>query len=100
MCLASAKLFSTNSVVDSSILTSGQLEINKNLIIDGANAPGLTISGNNSYRVFDVNIDPSFNPTTVTLRNLAIANGQSSGFNNRATWRDIRRDAGYIVEFE
>ncbi len=35
-------------------LTSGQLDINKNLIVDGSNAPGLTISGNDGYRVFDI----------------------------------------------
>jgi hypothetical protein len=36
-------------------LTSGQLNINKNLIVDGANASGLTISGNNATRIFRVN---------------------------------------------
>ncbi|MCS6793081.1 MAG: DUF4347 domain-containing protein, partial [Oscillatoriaceae bacterium SKYG93] len=60
-------------------LTSGQILINKNLIIDGAAAPGLTISGNNTSRVFETNIDASFNPTNVTLRNLIIANGKVTG---------------------
>lgn len=82
------------------ILTSGQLEINKNLIIDGANAPGLTISGNNAYRVFDVNIDPSFNPTTVTLRNLAIANGQSIGIGEEGAGGGIRTASGTTLTVE
>jgi hypothetical protein len=46
-------------------LTTGQLEIDKGLIIDGANAPGLTISGNNAYRVINVTNNIDF-----TLRNL------------------------------
>jgi hypothetical protein len=60
-------------------LTSGQLEINKNLIIDGANAPGVTISGNNSSRVFFIKEDTNFVPSDVTLRNLIIGNGLSTG---------------------
>ena len=54
-------------------LSSGQLEIDKDLIIDGADAAGLTISGNNASRVFETG-----NQTNVTLRNLTIANGQTS----------------------
>lgn len=82
------------------ILTSGQLEINKNLIIDGANAPGLTISGNNAYRVLDVNVDPNFNPTTVTLRNLAIANGQSTGIGEEGAGGGIRTASGTTLTVE
>jgi hypothetical protein len=82
------------------ILTSGQLEINKNLIIDGANAPDLTISGNNAYRVFDVNVDPNFNPTTVTLRNLAIANGTSTGIGEEGAGGGIRTASGTTLTVE
>ncbi|MCT7982460.1 DUF4347 domain-containing protein [Laspinema sp. A4] len=53
-------------------LTSGQLELNKNLTIDGANAPGITISGNNASRVFFVS-----NSQTVKLANLTLINGQT-----------------------
>ena len=35
-------------------LVDGQLEIEKSLTIDGSTAPGLTVSGNNSSRVFRV----------------------------------------------
>jgi parallel beta-helix repeat protein len=55
-------------------LTSGQLNVTKNLIIDGAAAAGLTISGNNASRVFYCD---AF--TTVSLNNLTIANGKLSG---------------------
>jgi parallel beta-helix repeat protein len=50
-------------------LTNGELDISKNLTIDGANAPGLTISGNNASRIFDVNTSG----TSFTIRNLTLA---------------------------
>ena len=61
------------------ILTSGPLTIppGKNITIDGAQAPGLTISGNNSSGVFKVegNVDIR---TVVTFQNLTIANGNTA----------------------
>jgi beta-glucanase (GH16 family) len=51
-------------------LTSAELTIAKNLTIDGAGAPGLTISGSGTVRPFV--IDPT---ATATVRNLRIANG-------------------------
>ncbi len=51
-------------------LLSGPLTLGKNVTIDGAAAPGLTISGNHSDRVFIVNAG-----TTATLRNLTVADG-------------------------
>lgn len=81
-------------------LTSGQLEIDKNLIIDGTNAPGLTISGNNAYRVFDVKVDPSFNPTTVTLRNLTIVNGKTTGIGEEGAGGGIRTASGTTLTVE
>ena len=51
-------------------LTSGQLEIDKDLTIDGKDAAGLTISGNNNSRVIYQPDDINF-----TLRNLRIADG-------------------------
>ncbi|EDX74697.1 Fibronectin type III domain protein [Coleofasciculus chthonoplastes PCC 7420] len=53
-------------------LTTGSLEVDEHLTIDGENAPGLTISGNNQYRVIDVVNDSDF-----TLKNLIIANGKT-----------------------
>ncbi|HEY9630361.1 MAG TPA: choice-of-anchor Q domain-containing protein [Coleofasciculaceae cyanobacterium] len=55
-------------------LTSGQLELTKNLTIDAAKAPGLTISGNGNSRVFKTG-----EQTQVTLKNLTIANGKVTG---------------------
>ncbi|HEY9607903.1 choice-of-anchor Q domain-containing protein [Allocoleopsis sp.] len=63
------------------ILTSGQLEIpvGKNLIIDGAGASGLTISGNNASRIFHLQ-SASVNPTSLTIKNLTLANGFTNEF--------------------
>ncbi len=58
-------------------LTSGQLSINKDLIIDGVDAGGLSISGNNQYRVFDVQKHPDSTPTSFTLKNAIVANGRT-----------------------
>lgn len=55
-------------------LTSGELIINKNLILDGA----VTISGNNASRVIDIRIDQNYNAPNVTLQNLTIANGKTT----------------------
>ena len=49
---------------------SGSLTLGKNVTIDGSAAPGLTISGNDSNRVFIVNAG-----TTATVKYLTIANG-------------------------
>jgi len=59
-------------------LTSGQLEVDKDLIINGAKAPGITISGNNTSRVFFVQGDPPWEPLEVTLKNLTIADGKTT----------------------
>ncbi|MEG4583425.1 DUF4347 domain-containing protein, partial [Microcoleus sp. MON1_C5] len=65
-------------------LTSGQLDIpaGKNITIDGAAAPGLTISGNNTSRVIRIG-----GSTNATIKNLIVANGKVSGIdpNNEAT---------------
>ncbi len=55
-------------------LTSGQLVLNKDLTIDGGTAPGLTISGNNTSRVFYLD-----KKKKATLRNLTIADGRTEG---------------------
>ncbi|BAY09409.1 choice-of-anchor Q domain-containing protein [Calothrix sp. NIES-2098] len=61
----------TNQVIR---LTSGQINITKNLTIDGTGAANLKISGNNTGRVFQVwrNVD-------ATVRNLTIADGYTTG---------------------
>ncbi len=72
-------LFDPNLANQTITLTSGQLELNKDLTIDGGNAPGVTISGNNASRVFLVKENPNFVPSTVTLKNLVIADGKATG---------------------
>jgi hypothetical protein len=55
------------------VLTSGELQVCKNLTIAGPGATTLTLSGNNAARVF--NICPEF---MVTIQDLTIANGYST----------------------
>ncbi|KAB8332985.1 hemolysin [Scytonema tolypothrichoides VB-61278] len=55
-------------------LTSGQLTVDEKLTINGAGANGLTISGNNASRIFDVAPGSNF-----SLQNLTLANGKSNG---------------------
>ncbi|MEM1169130.1 MAG: DUF4347 domain-containing protein [Cyanobacteria bacterium P01_H01_bin.35] len=63
-----------SSLANQSItLTSGQLDINKDLIIDAVDAPDLTISGNNASRVIETT-----SQTNLTIRNLRIANGRTT----------------------
>ncbi|MFT3892806.1 MAG: family 16 glycosylhydrolase [Anaerolineales bacterium] len=51
-------------------LLSGPLTLGKNVTIDASSAPGLTISGNNASRVFEVSAS-----TTATVKNLNVKNG-------------------------
>lgn len=55
-------------------LASGQLVLNKSITIDGKDAPGLTVSGNNSSRVFQLE-----RKQEATFKNLIIANGRTEG---------------------
>jgi hypothetical protein len=66
--------FAHNLANQTITLTSGQLVVNKNLIIDGAQTPGLTISGNNTSRVIEME-----NAINLTLKNVTIANGKVTG---------------------
>lgn len=52
-------------------LSSGPLTVAKPLVMDGRDAPGLTLSGNNTHRVIQV----QGAGTTLAVRNMAIANG-------------------------
>lgn len=54
-------------------LTSGQINLTKNLTIDGSSAANLTISGNNTGRVFEVG-----RHINATVRNLNITDGYST----------------------
>ncbi len=52
------------------ITLASSLVLGKNVTVDGVDAPGLTISGNDAVRVFIVNAG-----TTATLKNLAVVHG-------------------------
>lgn len=60
-------------------LTSGQIDIGlgKNLVIDGAGASNLTISGNNASRIFYLNSGIAA-ATNLTVKNLALADGYTN----------------------
>lgn len=68
--------FSTSLANQTLTLTTGQIEVGvgKNLIIDGAGAANLTISGNNASRILQLNSN-SVTPTSLTIKNLTLANG-------------------------
>jgi hypothetical protein len=55
-------------------VTGYQLHVDKNLTIDGAGAPGLTISGNQQTRVFFVS-KPAASDVNFTVRNLTVTDG-------------------------
>ncbi|MBE2223511.1 MAG: family 16 glycosylhydrolase, partial [Anaerolineae bacterium] len=51
-------------------LTSGQLTVDRSVIIDGSGAPGLTVSGNNASRVFQIATGAA-----VSMNDLTVADG-------------------------
>ncbi|MDR2016362.1 MAG: hypothetical protein LBP90_01965 [Burkholderiales bacterium] len=56
------------------ITLAGELTVNKSLIIDGSDAPGLAVSGNNAVRVFSV-----LGGTTVEFKDFTIKEGAVTG---------------------
>src|SRR6266545_693934 len=56
-------------------LTSGELAINKNLIITGLGANLLSISGSHASRIFDISSDVSISGLTLTAGQATNANG-------------------------
>ncbi|MGH7170927.1 MAG: hypothetical protein ACRELG_11670, partial [Gemmataceae bacterium] len=70
-------------------LTSGELDITKNLDIQGLGATKLTVSGNNASRVFDIS-----NNATVTIAGLTIANGNVNGNTLEAGGGGIANEEG------
>lgn len=61
--------FDENQVVSPIVLTSGEVLIDHDLTITGPTTTGLTISGNNASRVFDIQSG------TVSISSLTISNG-------------------------
>lgn len=80
-------------------LTSGQLNINKNLTIDGSGATGLKISGNNASRIFEVLNNSNYQGVNVSFKNLILTNGKLSGTdpNNEATAGAAIKTASYTT---
>lgn len=62
-------------------LTSGQLKIAKNLTVDGADAENLTISGNQSSRIFFVNREKELALKNLTIADARTVSGKKSDFN-------------------
>ncbi|MEQ8541750.1 MAG: DUF4114 domain-containing protein [Coleofasciculus sp. D1-CHI-01] len=74
-------------------LTSGQLVVDKDLTIDGGNDQGITISGNNAHRIFDIRRDAGYNSTEFTLRNLILVNGKTNQVGEDGAGSAIRTDS-------
>jgi len=70
VCVGGTVHFSDALAGQTITLLSGPLTLGKNVTIDGSAAPGLTISGNDLYRVFIVNAG-----TTATVNNLTVSHG-------------------------
>jgi hypothetical protein len=70
VCVGGTVTFSDALAGQTITLLSGPLTLGKNVTIDGSAAPGLAISGNNTYRVFIVNAG-----TTAALKNLTVTKG-------------------------
>ena len=70
VCVGGTVHFSATLAHQTITLLSGPLTLGKNVIIDGSATPGLTISGNNTDRVFIVNAG-----TTATIKQLTITKG-------------------------
>ena len=70
----------SSTLANQTITLTSQLEISagKALVIDGSAAANLSISGNNSSRIVLVR-STSATPTNLTVKNLALINGYTSG---------------------
>ena len=82
-------------------LTSGQLEIDKDLTLDGGNASNLTISGNNTSRVIDYQVilnfellpeNPDLKTEPLIIKNLIIADGKTTEIGKDGAGAGIRTD--------
>ncbi|TAE55144.1 MAG: DUF4347 domain-containing protein, partial [Nostocales cyanobacterium] len=90
--------FASNLANQTITLTSGELTVNKDLIIDGSTATNLTISGNNASRVFAVRTNAISQPSNVVFKNITIANGRANGTDESGAGGGIRTfDASTIL---
>ncbi|CAD5944578.1 Leukotoxin [Planktothrix tepida] len=80
-----------NSIIK---LTTGQLNIDKSITIDGLISGTIptpvTISGENQFRVLELQVDQQFQPTNITLKNLIIINGNATGIDEAGAGGGIR----------
>jgi len=72
-----------SALANKTIRLKEQLVVDKNLTIDGGNAPNLTISGENKTRILRVN----YSYADVVIRNLTFANGKAVDNNPNTTLR-------------
>lgn len=70
VCVGGTVIFTDALAGQTITLLSGPLTLGKNVTIDASAAPGLTLSGNNTFRVFEINAG-----TTATVKHLNITNG-------------------------
>ena len=76
------------SVTGTITLTSGELGIGKNLTIVGPGAGSLTVSGNNTFRVFSISLGVRADISGLTLANgngVGISSGTGGGILNNGT---------------
>ncbi|MCC5866142.1 MAG: choice-of-anchor D domain-containing protein [Wenzhouxiangella sp.] len=63
-------------------LTSGEIAINVNLSINGPGAGNLTVSGNDSSRVFNISHGANVSINRITIANGRVTNNQGGGIRN------------------
>lgn len=82
-------------------LTSGEIKFdNKDLTIDGSNASNLSISGNNNSRIFNIESKPPDLTSDVTIKNLTLTEGKSSGEGESAGGGAIHAQGRTILTVE
>jgi hypothetical protein len=81
-----------NGLTGTITLTTGQLVIDKNLIVQGPGAQVVTVSGNHASRVFYVNTG-----VAATLDRLTIADGQAPVIGGSSRGGGVYNDAGDVT---
>ena len=80
----------TNDTIDFSVtgtitLTSGEIALDKNLIVSGPGADVLAVSGNNASRIFNVASNATVSVSGLTFKNGTDASGAGGGIHNAGT---------------
>src|SRR5215204_5798554 len=74
-------------------LTSGQLSITDDLVLDGPGVDRLTVSGDDASRVFSV----SGSATDAEIRDLTIANGRATGTTVEGPFGPVTMGGGLLI---